>query len=988
MSINESVWVLASAGSGKTKSLIDRIIALLVYGVSPSKILCLTYTKNATSEMLSRLNDCITKWSFASDDAIKKDLEERRLPSDLYKRAKQLYTISTTEKWVRIQTIHAFCQELINMYPLESGITPNSKILDDTSVLLREAYIRVLKNKRIHADIEYVLQYKGAILDIITESFHDIRKFFESYNSDDLSAIYKLFFDVKYDSENEILSKLCLPYHEQLIEDIKPYFSKYSDILNDFPNFDITEIFLTAEGTINSRVIKSTATKAVSAQILELANLAYELLENRNNLLIYRLNVAFMNIAHEVVKQYDMLKAENNSIDFDDIITKANYIMQHYDYVRQTVDNMLEHVLVDEAQDTSTIQWEIIKNITGDFFENENSNKTIFVVGDSKQSIYSFQGANYDVFLSMHDYFKQRVTECGQKWRDLTLNTSYRSGQAIIDFVNNSFRNIFSDSEHFTARIGCKSQVIVNPIYKISENISLVTIARNIAAYIQEMIASHVFLPSKKRAVLPRDFMILSQRRSELNDLISHELKKLGIACSGSDKIDIKDELIIEDLISIAKFSSFQYDDMNLAIILKCPIFNISEEELFQICTERGDNAIWQYIVENRHDLFNKLNKYILNSCLPPYEFFMKLLEYGDVDILAARDGSNALEAFNLFMDICKQYKGPASLQSFIRWYNETQFTTKKDKLSSEDSVSIMTVHGSKGLQAPVVIVIDAAFINRKYAPITNCGNDFIFLNHSNFHTAKVRDIFDVIQEKENAESKRLLYVAMTRAEDVLSIYAHTSLKNINPNCWYSIVGGEQQLGEKLDIASNVEQTSEIVIQKYPELRELIPLDAKTYKKTSAEIYGDFVHLLLEKLPEIPTNKWDDFINSQYPELTDQEKQEAFKEANNVITEFPEIFHNSIASELDITIDGHLKRIDKVCLINGEIYIIDFKTGLDDSHKYTKQLNEYKKALSTTFSQSSIRTFILWTKLLELEEVDAFSKNLISQQIPLEFVQH
>ena len=207
MSINESVWVLASAGSGKTKSLIDRIIALLVYGASPSKILCLTYTKNATSEMLSRLNDCITKWSFASDDAIKKDLEERRLLSALYKRAKQLDAISTTDKWVRVQTIHAFCQELINMYPLESGITPNSKILDDISVLLKAAYIRVLKNERLHADIEYVLRYKSAILDIITENFYDIRKFFERYNSADLSAIYKMFFNVKHDSENEIFSK-------------------------------------------------------------------------------------------------------------------------------------------------------------------------------------------------------------------------------------------------------------------------------------------------------------------------------------------------------------------------------------------------------------------------------------------------------------------------------------------------------------------------------------------------------------------------------------------------------------------------------------------------------------------------------------------------------------------------------------------------------------------------------------------------------------
>lgn len=968
MLLDGSVWVLASAGSGKTKNLIDRIVALLVHGVRPSKILCLTYTKNATSEMLARLNDRIIKWHFASEDVIKQDLLERRLSSDLYKRAKQLYTISMTEKWVRVQTIHGFCQELINMYPLESGIMPNSKVLDDILPFLQAAYIRVLNNSQFHDDLEFVLQYKGALLEIITGSFHDIRKFFNRYNWDKTAGIYEQFFEVKYKSETDILSELCTTYHQELIEMIKPYFADNMDILNAFPTFDISRIFLTAEGKPNSKVLKASANKTVAIEIAELADLAHDLNEHRNRLLISHLNTSFMNIAYEVVKEYDELKKASNMIDFDDIVNKANYIMKNYDYIRQSVDGMLDHVLIDEAQDTSALQWEVIKSITGDFFENENSNKTIFVVGDSKQSIYSFQGADYELFLSMHDYFKQRVMACGQEWHDITLNKSYRSGQAIIDFVNNSFRNVFSNSEHFTARTGCKSQVTVNPVRQITADNTLTTIAYEIASSIKKMIDSHVLLPSKNRAARPRDFMILSQRRSELNDLISDELKRLGIACSGSDKIDIKAELIVEDLISIAKFSMFQYDDMNLAIILKSPIIDISENELFEICTKRGEQTIWQYIIENCNELFNKLSRYVTNSRLPPYEFFMKLVEYGDIEVLASRDGNNSLEVFNLFLDICKQYNGPASLSSFIRWYNKTQFTTKKDKLSSDDSVSIMTVHGSKGLQSPVVIVIDTAFVNRKYSPITNCGNDFIFLNHTDFYTSRTDSIAEIIRDKENAESKRLLYVAMTRAEDVLSIYAHTALKKINQNAWYSIIGGEQQFGEVLDVDGNYIESVPTITNRYPELQPLAPLENERLDKTQPEIYGDFVHLLLEKLPDLPKTSWNEFIDAQHSLLNDSDKQAAIGEALKVLDVFADIFNHSIASELDVTTNGHLRRIDKVCLINNEIYIIDFKTGLEETLQYTRQLTEYKKILSTIFLKYPIRAFTLWTKSLELRE--------------------
>ena len=323
---SDSVWVLASAGTGKTKNLIDRILALLVSGVRPSKILCLTYTKNATAEMLIRLNDCIAKWMETTDGDVREDLKRRNLPEDLYPRAKQLYQLSTSEKWVRVQTIHGFCQELINLYPLEADIMPGSRILDDIYPLLKEAYVRVLNDEAYHKDIEFVLQYKSSILDTIVENFHDIRKFFEHYNvSPDL---YNQFFMVKYHSEDEILADLCTPAHADLIEEVKEYFSDQSAKFATFPSFDFTDVFLTAEGKPSSRVLKSSKTKHIADKIATLADLAYELNENRNRLLIAKLNTAFMNVTRAVIQRYEEVKRANSAIDFDDIIIKANRMMQ------------------------------------------------------------------------------------------------------------------------------------------------------------------------------------------------------------------------------------------------------------------------------------------------------------------------------------------------------------------------------------------------------------------------------------------------------------------------------------------------------------------------------------------------------------------------------------------------------------------------------------------------------------------------------------
>lgn len=1011
--VTASIWVAASAGTGKTKSLIDRIIALLVCGVSPSKILCLTYTKNAATEMMLRLNSFIYKWSSATNQEIISDLNKMGLSSIFLNNAKNL-----SNQNIKIETIHSFCQDIIDSFPVESGVMPNNHICSDSErdKLIESAYLRVLQNTDLHQDISFVLRYKSSILNIFKENIQVIRKFFEHYkvdNRDDISKMFQMFFgteDFCDADENQIPELLCQECHKKLAaniaQSIQLEYPDYADILLKFainPSYNITDIFLKADGEQKSRVVRSEIIRKlnIESELQELADLAFQINEQRNNLILFKLNVSFMHVAFELHKQYTYLKNNGNVIDYDDIIITAANILKNHAHVRQAVDNMIEHVLVDEAQDTSTSQWDIVKLITSEFFTNQDSQKTVFVVGDYKQSIYSFQGADFELFSTMHDYFKEQVVACGQKWYDVKLNTSYRSGQAIIQFVNQVFDSTFPDSKHLTIRMASESRVIINPIYKIDSDpekqlASLKQIACDIAEYINNFIKSKTFLPSKMRAAQPGDFMLLSQRRSMLQTLIADELRKVNINCSSSDRLILSEELIVEDILSLMKFCVFPNDDLNLAILLKSPIIGISEDELFELCTGRGNASLWNYLCERYSELCEKLNRYI--STISPYEFLMQMIINGDADKLVNHIGGNSSDAFNALLDACLEYQNtnPSSIASFVKWVETSQILVKKDNAPNKDTVSMITVHASKGLQAPVVIILDAAFVNKKFSSIVSCGNDFVFLSHTGINTAIVRSFAEAIKNREYQESKRLLYVALTRAEDHLAVYSHTSLKQAAGNSWYSFIKSSfheiedynttpKVMGENFKIASEEMDNGLMQKHKYP-VFSVLP-EPKKYDsiKNISEIYGEFVHLMLEKLPLLKIEDWPAFANSQKTELPMELKEEAYDEAVSVITDdkFKVIFENSISSEPELCANNELKRIDKLCKIGDNIVIIDFKTGAEDNNNssYRKQVLEYKKLVKDVVGSLNVKAYILWTKSKHLVEIDDHSTKLVENII-------
>ncbi len=973
--VSASVWVSASAGTGKTKNLIDRILALLVNGVQPSKILCLTYTKNATNEMLYRLNQKITYWSVADDVCVQNELVSIGINKNLYKTAKTLAQISRTERWVRIQTIHSFSQEIINMFPVEANIMPNNDIVDDTSNLLEQAYIDTLKNEKLKDDFLFIFKYKDSLLDIIKENIQQIQKFFETYEWNDTTAIYDNFFEVQYKDDYEILNSLCTYEHKTLCNQLKEFFDKQSDVeaLEMFPSFDILNVFLKADGTPRSRILPSSIIKKnnLSESLALLTNLACDMIEHRNRLLLSRLNTSFMKITHRMLQHYEAIKRTRNALDYNDIIDTAISIMKKYEHVRHAVDCMLDHVLIDEAQDTSATQWNAIELIVSDFFTHYKSHKTVFVVGDNKQSIYSFQGADFDLFASMHDYFKNAVTSCEQKWHDVILNMSYRSCRSVVDFVNKTF-----DLNESTARSEITGSVAVNKLYELhmcDDLVPLKRVAQDVVKFIKSTIDSRIFLPSRNRSAEPQDFMILAQRRSILQKFVTEELKKQNIPCLGYSKINIKCELIVEDIIALARFCVLKHDDLNLAIVLKGPIFNISEDQLFEICVHRKEKSIWKYITENNilDEHVRKLKSYISYSLSKPYDFFMKIAESGDLKLLLSRCGT--IEIFNTFMDICFKYNGPQSLSSFLRWFEITNFSTNVNKPSDLNGVSMLTVHGAKGLQSPIVIILDAAFSNKKHNQLVSCGHNFVFLSHSECATERSNAFSDNIKKKELNESKRLMYVALTRAEDMLSIFAHTSLKNISDESWYALLNGPQQIGYLTSITQSTGRNI-INLVDYPRFVSLPTEHIEDEIVNNAEKYGNFVHFLLEKLPKLDKSLWKQFCDEQ--KIDDQIKEKAYNEATNVLEKFQWMFDQQSYSEVEVSLNGKLKRIDKICVVEGEIYVIDFKTGNDRTRikHYKKQLATYKSILENKMLDKKIRTFILWTHDAQLIEVNPCTK--------------
>ena len=704
-----SLWISASAGTGKTKNLIDRILALLLNGAEPSHILCLTYTKAAAGEMLDRLSRYLNHWQQLSDSEVINELIEMGFSEKYLPRVRELYEKSLENNWVNIRTIHSFGMNLLKKFPLETGLYPGAKLCDDNQKkqMLEDSFNYVLNQREFHADLKNIAQYTSSILDLIKDNtIIKVRKFFDEHR--DYESIRK-FFVIEFEIDEDLLDldqeKALQKIKSKIFgENFQNHFMKLADLLSfgsktdqDKANYlkksskfggdDFISAVLTKELTpAKNLCTKKIETARLKSDLLDLQNKTLTYLNEKRKLIATKINISFFVVLNAIINKFIEHKIDQHLVDYDDvIISTLELLKNNLSWVLYKIDRNINHILVDEAQDTSPEQWEIIRRLTSEFFAHEYSEKTIFVVGDEKQSIYSFQGANVELFEKMHKKFQTDSINCKQKFFDIELNKSYRSDGNILKFVDKVFESDFENIKHDTVKNSSAGVVEIVDLFEKSDNDSENELAKYIADFIDNSIKNHVAVKDGSRAARPEDFLILFRHRKiEIMNLICDELKKKNIPVSGVDRVLLKDETIVEDLISLAEFKNFPFNELVCACVLKSPIVGMSEEDLMQICLAREDKNLWTYILE-REDICEKypigdLRKY-LDLDLSVADFFHFVLVDGLREKFLNRLGEKCLTALDEFLAVCENYQKQYSpnLCNFLRWFEKNDQTIKKD---------------------------------------------------------------------------------------------------------------------------------------------------------------------------------------------------------------------------------------------------------------------------------------------------------------------
>ena len=730
-----SAWVSASAGTGKTRILTNRVLRLMLDGVATNKILCLTFTKAAAKEMENRINDNLLLWQQLEQydliSSLNQVLGRDPTKAEITLAPKLFKTQINAVLPIKIQTIHSFCQYILDKFPLEAKVAPGFKVIDEfkSAEIINNIRIDIISNAEQHN-----INLKNAI-EFIAGNLHEIKiaaliekivqdkvKFlnlFEKYYAleDYQKALEDDFLGVDIDIASIKLEKL--PIFDAEGNDLLKI-EKYNDIVENSSIDEILNFFLTQEFEPRKSLLTKKWSKNHSAEyenLISIQQIVLQYLEYQKSKNLIEYSCHLFMIAKYILDDYEYYKRIFGYLDYDDLIIKTRNLLINSDskeWVLYKLDGGLEHILLDEAQDTSKEQWEIIEAIASEFysgFTRSDKNRTLFVVGDEKQSIYSFQGADPSCYSAMNGYFLAQMSAAEKIYKNINLEISYRSTEEINQFVTNIFSEMsdFPSTSIVTHRIGDSGSVEIWPtIFGESEEVAawpLPIETENISAYekLAEKIAEYIksVLISNPNDFNPGDFLVLVRKRSDFVNSLIKQLENHKIKVAGIDRMRIMENIVALDILSLAQFVLLPEDDLNLAELLKSPFVGLSEELLADLCMNRAEASLYQYIIMNHESIAQKLDfflqKYMTSSLT---QFFFEILEIdGFREKIVADQGTLAHDVINEFLDLSHSFQRNEqnSMQNFVFWLKNSKIELKRD-LESRDSVRIMTVHGSKGV--------------------------------------------------------------------------------------------------------------------------------------------------------------------------------------------------------------------------------------------------------------------------------------------------
>ncbi|WP_038035804.1 double-strand break repair helicase AddA [Thermopetrobacter sp. TC1] len=894
-----AAFVSAHAGSGKTHVLTGRVIRLLLEGVDPQRILCLTYTRAAAAEMKTRIFKRLSDWIDLDDEGLRQAIYDitggslRFDEADSLVRARQLFARALeTPGGLKVQTIHAFCERLLKAFPVEAGLPPGFEVLDEKGAreLITEARHMVLAGtapldpvrlEKLKDDLAALsLRLREETLDELLNELlshrHRLQPFLE--NETLLEAWHAvLSAQLGVDDATTNKQQLREAWRAQVLkvrdalDELIAHLDGYSKKTDVERQAQLRQLLALAEGDDVSllwkfadglfltqkgepRADRSMLTKDVrndhsglAQELFDLRDQFYEFAQQERGCVVRDANRALLNAGLAVMETYAALKRRMGVVDYDDLIARTLHLLDpargDAAWVLYRLDGGIEHVLVDEAQDTSPQQWQIIKRLTEEFcagrgrYEENSAHlpRTVFAVGDYKQSIYSFQGAEPEVFKEMEAHYRACFSDAGLTFKAVEMSVSFRSAPVILKAVDavlehldpplidhggggEGHRSAWGDApglvEMWLPEVAdaqeSRSPWAPPDSLRVRENARM-RLARRMAQTIRRLIAEGVPVregPKSYRPVRYGDVLILLRSRSDFMETIISVLKQSGIPVAGADRLKLPDYLAVQDMLALLRFLANREDDLSLACVLKSPLLArddgrpFDDDDLIAL-SERGraeEASLWRRL-QNAAKAGRPYTQAVAQldawwseaGFLSPFAFLARVLgRDGGRRRFIERLGEEAAEPLDALLDMARAYEmehggAPAG---FADWLEMAAPEIRRETDTDEgrrDEVRVMTVHGAKGLEAPVVFLPDTCDdpFDRRKTKIIRVPLKPEELEHqveipfwvlsSADRNEQANVMFDAWMRRQLSEHHRLLYVAMTRARDRLYIAAAPS---------------------------------------------------------------------------------------------------------------------------------------------------------------------------------------------------------------------
>ncbi|WP_116092254.1 double-strand break repair helicase AddA [Sphingomonas crusticola] len=1086
------VWLSASAGTGKTHVLTARVLRLLLNGASPETILCLTFTKAGAAEMAERIQGRLAAWVRMSDQDLGRELYALAEPYDgeAIRKARRLFArvLDAPGGGLRIQTIHAFCQTLLAGFPTEAGLTPGFKPLEGRAeaALARATLGALLVAAERGGDLGLI----GDIQKLSRRLGEEKAERYLSLCArapDALAALgpregiearVRMALDVPLGDVEAAIEQACAEDKfdcatlRRIIDANRAWGTK-----TGLEHADIAAAFLAADPAARAGLLdiligiartKSGDPRSFSAKLLgcdpdhdgncaQLAEAIDLLIGLRARAELSAMLAAGLRAGQAYSQAYVAAKRAQGAVDFDDLIRLTTKLLEQPGvgpWIRYKLDRGTDHILVDEGQDTNVAQWRIVRALAEEFFTEEpdaQAVRTIFSVGDFKQAIFGFQGTDPMAFAAAREHFARAAEEGRRNLERLSLDRSFRSTPPILAVVDQLVDQLGTErlglldkaEPHRSARADLPGTVTLWKPVSLAAGTEAEDdgeegwiddaardFATRLAGQVREWLDQPLWLAGRGRALRPEDVLILVRKRGDLASLIVARLHAEGVPVAGVDRLRLDAPLAVRDLMAAIRFVLQPEDDLNLANLLVSPLFGLSQDDLYAAAFGRG-GSLWSAMAD--HGAASGLRHLLARADLTtPYQFLENILS-GPLDgrrRLMRRLGNEARDPIEELLNAALSFESEATptLQRFLDWFDRDEVEVTRDPSAPLDAVRVMTVHGAKGLQAPLVVLADAAGdpdasrAGSIHWPLTEGAEKLpVFRPRKAELAGSLAEALGAAEKREREEHWRLLYVAVTRAEEMLVIGGALGSRargQAPPESWYAeleraldtlgaldqadprwgaarcFAGGERRGAARVGMQR---AAADIVLPDW--LRRAAPQESRPPRPLAPSSLGEdrvadpppgpalieaaargrLLHALFERLPALPAGdrvaageRW---LERSAGVADAAQRQALLRDVCGIIADpaYAGLFDPQALAEAPIAAvlpDGIVVSgtVDRLLVANGRVLLVDFKTGqrvpageaaVPEHH--LRQMAAYAAALATIFPDHMIEAALLYT---------------------------